>query len=47
MKLRIQIYKNTGGAWAFMASFYEIVPVRTNPVRTEQREQGNAIFNIL
>jgi len=47
LKLRIQIYKNTGGAWVFMASFYENVPETTIPARTEQRKQDIAIFNIL
>jgi len=47
MKLRIQIYKNAGGDWGFMASFYENVPETTIPARTEQRKQDIAFFNIL
>jgi len=47
LKLRIQIYKNTGAAWVFEASFYEIVPVTTIPVRAQQSKHSVAIFYIL
>jgi len=47
LKLRIQIYKNAGGAWVFMASFYENVPETSMPLVAEQRKQDVAIFYIL